>query len=220
MAFWKTLGKVTSAIVEIGANSVAESQRKVGNRIQEYERKLSNAESSDKMNNPEYARKVNENRQKFETAKQKVYTNQSSTNKSVNKNHNGETTIGNKTIAEWDSKWRGLGLLGSLSLSDLSAYNQSIGLYKAEMGGKIYYIGRAIEYNNGGFRKRLRDYVRESDSARTHKSGGKMNENADRIYISILVMGHSQEEVDAVKALESALVVKYLPEWNVQFKKL
>lgn len=33
------------------------------------------------------------------------------------------------------------------------------------------YVGRAIELNNGGFRKRLSDYSRGSDSARNHKSG-------------------------------------------------
>ena len=217
MGFWDTLGKVASVVMEEGAKKQAEMERRAGNQVKNYERKVADAEKSVKMNDPAYARKVNETKQKLVRSKVKIYTGEESESNIVKVDSSGQVVIDGKTIDCWESKWKGLGILSALTLDDLSPYNSSIGLYKAEMCGKIYYIGRAIEYDNGGFRKRLRDYVRDSDSARKHKSGGKMNENADNLYISILVMGSKKKDVDAAKVLEEALVKKYTPLWNVQF---
>jgi len=217
VGFWDVLGEVASYMLEQGAKSQQEFQKKAVAKLRENEKKVGDAERSDKMGNPEYARKVEEAKKKLETARQKIYTGQSSPSGNVKTNSEGQVLIGGKTIEQWDREWSGLGILADLTLGKLSSYNNSIGLYKAEMGGRIYYIGRAIEYDNGGFRKRLRDYVRDSDSARTHKSGGKMNENADRVYISILVVGDSEADVEDVKALERALIRKYAPQWNIQF---
>ena len=219
MGFWDTLGEVASVVLEKGAQRQEEIQRRAGKQVKDYERKIVDAEKSDRMSNPAYARKVNEAKQKLASTKVKMYTGDECASNIVKVDSNGQVIIGEKTIDSWESQWRSLGILSSLKLDDLSSYNNSIGLYKAEMCGKIYYIGRAIEYDNGGFRKRLRDYVRDSDSARTHKSGGKMNENADSVHISILVMGSREKDVDAVKALEKALVRKYVPQWNVQFNR-
>lgn len=175
MGFWNKVGKIAttlleegpellSALAEEGSKKQRQMYKDAEHKMKEYEGRISSAEKSDKMSNPEYAKKVNE-------------------------------------------------------ANDLSPYNHSVGLYKAVIGGKIYYIGRAIEYNNGGFRKRLRDYVRDSDSARTHKSGGKMNENADMIQISILVVGDTEKDVETTKQLERAFIMKYAPQWNVQFNR-
>lgn len=223
MGFWDALGKVVSSVVEQGAKAQAQSQRRMASQLNEYEKKIAEAENSSNMSNLEYARKVQEAKQKLTNTKMKMYAGEDSSESSsriINTNFKGEVIIADKTINEWESRWTSLGILSSLSINDLSRYNHSIGLYKAEMNGKVYYIGRAIEYDNGGFRKRLRDYVRDSDSARTHRSGGKMNENADMINISILVMGENEDDVEAVKALEKALVMKYAPPWNVQFNRL
>ncbi|TLS54093.1 hypothetical protein FE782_01750 [Paenibacillus antri] len=214
MGFWDIVGKVASTVIEIGARSHADFQRNAGEKIRDYERKLAQAEGSSRMRDPEYAKKVEAARQKFEAGKQKFYG-VSSPNTVVK---DGVTLIGGLSVDQWDSRWQRLGILGSLTLSDLSRYNQSIGLYKAELGGKTVYIGRAVEYNNGGFRKRLRDYLRSSDSGRTHTSGGKMNQYADRITLSILVVGTSEKEVGLVKELEVAMIMKHGPAWNVQFR--
>lgn len=131
----------------------------------------------------------------------------------------GELRIGGLTLDQWDKKWIRLGNLNNLTLDNLKAFNKSIGLYKAEQYGTVKYIGRAIEYNNGGFRKRLRDYVRPSDSGRTHQSGQYMNVNADNLDIYILIVGDSAAQVATVKELERAMIQRYgngFNIWNVQ----
>ncbi|MGI6541514.1 MAG: hypothetical protein ACOX44_00400 [Limnochordia bacterium] len=209
MGFWDTLGKFASAVM---AEAQVNAQRRQDRQIREYERKLSSAERSERMNDPAYAAKVKNARAKFEAGKQGI-----ADNTGVTYSTSGQVLIAGKTASQWDRQWINLGILGALTLSDLSPYSHKIGLYKAEMGGKIKYIGRAIEYSNGGFRKRLRDYVRDSDSARVHRSGGKMHENADHISLSILIVGDSESDVGAVKSLEKALIAKYHPDWNIQF---
>ena len=61
--------------------------------------------------------------------------------------------------------WNTLGLLTE-DTTDFSAYTKDIGVYRAILNGKVVYIGKATELENGGFRKRLRDYTRISTSAR------------------------------------------------------
>lgn len=217
VGFWDKVGKVASVLLEEGQRAQQRAQQRQGQLMKEAERKVQRAGNSDKMQNPDYARKVKEAKDKLQQAKMNTYTDG---NGSVQVNSNGELLFAGQTADRWDRSWQSLGRLSNITLGTLSTYNKSIGLYKAEMNGKVMYIGRAIEHSNGGFRKRLRDYVRDSDSARTHKSGGKMNEHAHQLNISIVVVGNSAEEVDAVKSLEKALVLKYAPPWNVQFNRL
>lgn len=128
----------------------------------------------------------------------------------------GESTkIGGRTIAEWDRNWR---CIGPLKSANLTPYNHCVGLYKHVVGGEIKYIGRAIELNNGGFRKRLSDYRRESDSARTHTSGRTINKNLDSITTYIMVVGSDEEAVENTKKLEALFIAKYRPEWNKMLK--
>jgi len=124
-------------------------------------------------------------------------------------------TIGGKTMRQWESDWRYVGTLDSL---DLSSYSGLVGLYKAELGSKVMYIGRAVEYSNGGIRKRLSDYTRESDSARKHSSGQLMNTNASSLKISILVVGRDEDAAMATKQLERYFIGRYSPEWNKMFR--
>ncbi|KAB8126074.1 hypothetical protein F9U64_20795 [Gracilibacillus oryzae] len=168
------------------------------------------------MNNPEYAKIVKEEKMKIERARDKLYTGNSDTTNILFQN-NGEMLIGGKTISEWNNRWMRLGRLSSLSIEDLTPFNKHIGLYKAEMNGQVVYVGRAIEYNNGGFRKRLRGYVRDSDSGSTHGSGRKMHGNRDNVVISILIVGDSAEDVGVVKALEAAMIAKLNVKWNVPY---
>ena len=134
-------------------------------------------------------------------------------------NTSSEPKIGGFTVDQWDKRWVRLGKLENLTIENLKPYNKSIGLYKATENGTVKYIGRAIEYNNGGFRKRLRDYVRPSDSGRKHQSGQSMNANAENLVISILIVGNSAAQVETVKQLEKAMIERYgrvSDIWNVQ----
>lgn len=229
MGFWNKVGKVVGTVIENapeimgalqkeGAKRQATMQKEMERKINNHERKVAQAANSNKMVDPNFAKRVQEEKEKIEKAKVKLYTGDTNTN-AVKMNSSGEVTFGGRTVSEWNNRWVSLGMLSSLTLEDLSPYNKKIGLYKGEMNGQVVYLGRAIEYNNGGFRKRLRDYVRESDSARTHGSGKKMNENANNIRISILIVGETSEDIDTVKALERAMITSQNLNWNVQHNR-
>jgi hypothetical protein len=126
-----------------------------------------------------------------------------------------EPTIGGKTLREWEGSWQYLGTLDSANLSHLSS---SVGLYRAKLQGEIVYIGRAVEYSNGGLRKRLSDYTRESDSSRKHASGQSMNKHASQLSIDVLITGSDPEAVDAAKKLEQYFIGAHSPAWNKMFK--
>lgn len=104
--------------------------------------------------------------------------------------------------------------IGALRDADLSTYNKSIGIYMHVVDGEVKYIGRAIEEDNGGLRKRLSDYVREGDSGRKHESGQIIHKNLDKIETYVVVL----DSVDKTKELEKELIKDINPEWNKQHK--
>lgn len=229
MGFWDKVGKIIGTVIEkapevMGAlqqeavKKQASMQKEAERRIDTHERKVTQAANSNRMSDPNFARRVQEESAKIEQAKVKLYTGNSESS-TVKTNSNGKVTFGGLTVSDWNSRWVSLGILSSLTLEDLGKYNKQIGLYKVEMNGQVAYLGKAIEYNNGGFRKRLRDYVRGSDSALTHGSGKKMNEHADHLRISILIVGDSAKDVDTVIALERAMILEFNPNWNVQHNR-
>ena len=71
------------------------------------------------------------------------------------------------------------------------------------------YVGRAIELHNGGFRKRLSDYRRESNSARKHLLGRTINEHLDEMTTYILIVGDTDEAVMETKRLEGQFIAYY-----------
>lgn len=121
--------------------------------------------------------------------------------------------IAGKSIDQWEALWVPIGILAD---ANLTPYNKSVGLYRATLDDELVYIGRAIEFSNGGFRKRLSDYRRSSDSARKHASGQKMYANRDRLTIDVLVTGTNASGVQAAIDLEALLIEKYDPDWNDQ----
>lgn len=123
--------------------------------------------------------------------------------------------IGDKTLEQWERSWQSIGTLCSLNLTP---YNHSVGVYRARLGGQVVYIGRAVEWNNGGFRKRLSDYTRDSESARHHGSGQKMYLNRNNLQIDIIITGSDEKGAEIAKDLEMRLIIKYTPEWNVKLK--
>jgi len=110
--------------------------------------------------------------------------------------------------------WKYIGTLDNVDASHLS---HLVGLYKAVLNGKIVYIGRAVEYNNGGLKKRLADYTRDSDSARKHKSGQLMHQNASDLKMYIMITGSDSDAANRARKLETEMINRYRPEWNVQY---
>lgn len=102
---------------------------------------------------------------------------------------------GSHNLSEMPNKpkqlsWKYIGILDNIDASHL---RHVVGLYKAVLNGKIVYIGRAVEYNNGGLKKRLADYTRDSDSARKHKSGQLMHQNASDLKMYFMITGSDSE---------------------------
>lgn len=117
-----------------------------------------------------------------------------------------ETRKSGKTVAQWDKEWIGI---GPLKTANLTPYNHCVGLYRHVVNGKTMYVDRAIELHNGGFRKRLSDYRRESNSARKHLSGWTINEHLDDITTYILIIGDTEEAVLETKRLEGEFIAYY-----------
>lgn len=131
---------------------------------------------------------------------------------------NRDKKIGGKTVDQWDSSETHIGTLGTLQ-GNLSNYNNCVGIYKAYHRGKLVYIGRAIELNNGGFRKRLTDYIRESNSARGTSSSSKMYQYRNEIDIRIIIVGYNDNAIEITRQLEKLLIGKHSPSWNVEFNR-
>ena len=191
---------IISGIISSAAKSTANSRAKAA---REYERK-----------NPNMSSAQREKLEKFSRVTEKM-ADLGRTSVSTSSRHSSRTgTFGGKTVSEWNCEWQ---YIGKLKDANLTPYNSCVGLYRHVVNGTTKYVGRAIELNNGGFRKRLSDYRRESNSARKHASGRTIYENLDRIDTYILVVGNTQEAVDITKKLEGEFVRKYNPEWNKQF---
>jgi len=109
--------------------------------------------------------------------------------------------------------WTPLGLLTETT-TDFAAYSKDIGVYRAILDDEIVYIGKATELENGGFRKRLRDYTRSSTSARNYQAGQLMYANRDNIKIEIVLFSRSWDSVPQIEALEAKLIREIKPIWN------
>jgi excinuclease UvrABC nuclease subunit len=123
------------------------------------------------------------------------------------------TAIGGKTLDEWETQWRPLGLL----TDDPQTFPITVGVYRLRSihdGNTLIYIGRATESHNGGFRKRLRDYTRENGSARGSKSGQYINANARKLSVEIIVTGNDENAEAMAVSLEFALIRRYRPQFN------
>lgn len=106
--------------------------------------------------------------------------------------------------------------LGSLSetTTDFSDYSNDIGIYRALLNGAAVYIGKATELNNGGFRKRLRDYTRASNSARNYPAGKLMYKHKNEIQIEITIFERSLDSISKIETLEAKLIKAMNPIWN------
>ena len=124
--------------------------------------------------------------------------------------HRFEPRFGGFTLDEWDLKWTPEGPL----VQDFGRLSPQVGLYKAFLGESLMYIGKATEYANGGFRKRLHDYYRDSDSARKSKAGKKIFEHRAELTIEIIVTGTDRAGSQIATCLEDLFIERYNPSWN------
>ena len=126
-----------------------------------------------------------------------------------------EERICDKTLKEWEGGWRPI---GELATADVKCLSSCVGLYRARCKGKDMYVGRALEYDNGELRKRLSDYIRDSDSARKHPSGQLMNKFASDLDIEILITETDSNAAEVAKKLEKYFVGLHSPDWNKRLK--
>lgn len=116
-----------------------------------------------------------------------------------------------RTVDEWDRCWSDpMPLTG-----DFTMHRSDVGLYRALMGEETIYVGKAVEYLNGGLRKRLADYVRQNDSARRSTAGRYLFENRHRIQVGLLVVGSDAAAAETATQLEPAFIGRYAPRLNV-----
>ena len=201
MGFGDFLAKVIASSIDASKSAACKEASKRAAQARKYEREHPNMSNETRQKLNEYNR---------QTEKLATY---GGTTVNLSESYTPTTYLG-KTPAEWDHYWRSI---GKLATADLSPYNNCVGLYRHIVNGKVKYIGRAIELYNGGFRKRLSDYRRDSDSARQHSSGKTIHEHLDEIVTEILIIGNTDEAVEATKILEQYFIGKYRPEWNKQF---
>lgn len=185
------------------ANQKMKEAERISNKLEQEERKLKNIANSSAQS---IAKKeqITAQREKIERMKKQ--------SESFNKL---KESIGNRTLSEWDKMW---GCIGPLKSANLSQYSDCVGLYRHEVNKKVMYVGRAVEWNNGGLRKRLSDYRRDSDSGRKHQSGQTINKNLDNIITYVLVVGKDEKAVEITKKLERLYIAKYAPAWNMMLR--
>ena len=124
----------------------------------------------------------------------------------------GEPKFGGKTLQQWDSDW--LRVEGGFTVlhSDLRHH---VGLFQARLRGAIMYIGKAVEIDNGGLRKRLSDFRRPSPSAREHYGAMRIHDHMNELDLHVLITG----SVELAEVLKSAMITRHVPPWNMEKKE-
>ena len=205
MSFWDKVGKMAGAIVEKVPGIMKTTQehqvKTTQNQTSPYEKKV---------------QKLKRNSGDMHTVKReptRQHVEQYQKDLGIDRSPTGELLYGDFTIDEWDGFW---GSIGRLKTANLTPYNEYVGLYRHVIDGKVMYVGRAIEFNDGGFEKRLTDERKSLASARQHKSGQFIYEHLDQITTDILVVGETQEDVRLTKVLEGKFIARFRPPWNKQ----
>jgi hypothetical protein len=194
-----------SSLSNAAIDSAANAGKRNANAIRRMEQQIRMFERNNPNMTAEQREMIAQKKQRLQEMKTKMQEN----------GYDEKGNLGGKSIDEWDRLWK---CIGPLKSANLTPYNHSVGLYKHVIGNEIVYIGRAIEYNNGGLRKRLSDYRRENDSAREHQSGQSINSHLDEITTYVLVVGDDEKAAEMTKKLEIMFIAKYKPRFNRNFK--
>lgn len=120
--------------------------------------------------------------------------------------------IGDKTFPEWEQTGENIGNLNEQNVESIR--EAGVFFIKRKSDQKIVYIGQGTEVNNGGLRKRLMDFIRESDSARDHYAGQMIHDNINDIEVEVIKMGTDDQAALNAAELKKVLVKRYSPIWN------
>ena len=118
--------------------------------------------------------------------------------------------IDGRSLCAWAQQWQRLGVLKGVAKTAPC----DVGLYRATLRQQIVYVGVATEHENRGLRKRLTDYVRESDSGRKNKAGRCLHRHADVLCIDVLTTGTDSHAAESARRLEHGFIFVYQPAWN------
>lgn len=121
----------------------------------------------------------------------------------------GEPQFAGKTLQEWDADW--LPVEGGFTVLQSDLRHQ-VGLFQARLGGAIMYIGKAVEADNGGLRKRLSDFRRASPSGREHHGAMRIHDYLNELDLHVLMTG----TVETAELLKLAIIARHLPPWNME----
>lgn len=124
-----------------------------------------------------------------------------------------EPKFGGKTLREWDGKWELVE--GGFTLLH-SHLRHHVGLFQARLRGDVMYIGKAVEKDNGGLRKRLSDFRRPSPSGREHYGAMRIYDHLEELELYVLPTGSDQKAVELVELLKPAMIVHHSPPWNME----
>ena len=115
----------------------------------------------------------------------------------------------NDDIDELEKHWIDVGLLSSFDESRERQYND-IGLFKAMYEGSVVFIGMAREIKNGGLGKRIRDFTRDTESARSHPAGKLLHSKMTEVRIYILTI----PDRESICKIRRSFITRYNPLWN------
>ncbi len=124
-----------------------------------------------------------------------------------------EPKFGGKTLREWNGKW--VLVKGGFTLLH-SELRREVGLFQAHLGNDIMYIGKAVEKDNGGLRKRLSDFRRPSPSGREHHGALRIYDHLEELELYVLLTGTDQTAVELAELLKPAMIVHHSPPWNME----
>lgn len=117
-------------------------------------------------------------------------------------------------------EWTAIGRLADLTPEKIKYLRKTVGFYRfIDENGKEVYLGKAVEFDNGGIAKRLMDYIRPSDSARRHGSGRAIHGRKDTLIVKILKVGDDQNARTLVDETEKNMIEQFKPELNVQHNR-
>lgn len=126
-----------------------------------------------------------------------------------------DRVVGGKTMALWDKEWRRIE-------GGFTEYHgelrHKVGLFRANIGTDIVYIGQGSQYiGGGGLAKRLSDFRRYSPSARNHYAGNKIRKHIENLTVDILITGTGSDGSDIAKLLRNPMIELHdIPAWNAE----
>ena len=120
--------------------------------------------------------------------------------------------IGDKTPAQWDLRW--IDVPGGFTVPH-PEYRGVAGLYRANLSGQTMVIGMASERAGGRLSKRLSDFTRPSPSARKHRIGRYIHDNAEKLDLQVLPIGESYAVLKLCLPLRKAMIALHRPTINV-----